>query len=221
MKLLAGPLSQRLREGAFCCPPALQTVVKRLVRDAVMTRPLRHRSRFAVVLNDAIRPLIVRLHDLGGPAHVARFVVAVVVDAVKRMLLGWPLPNVAQERMEVMPPLLADANASRPVVLEHSLSWLVAARVHLSPNHELGRDVSSGCESVRGTTLFGQFARQASTRLGMAVCQVASADRTANTTRALAQPSAVLASARKFANHRQASKLFTDHALYFTALRAA
>lgn len=83
------------------------------------------------------RPQIVRfrtvtdLYSRGCPSNITRHVVAVVVDAVK-CLVVWANAHVSQECGEVVPSLI-DSDSASAISVEARRGWLVAARHHIGP----------------------------------------------------------------------------------------
>ena len=72
----------------------------------------------------------------GRPAAVAGFVVAVVVDAIKRMYRRWTSSHVRQEVREVLP-AVTYGNAPPAVIPIRRISRIAASLSHLLPGVEL------------------------------------------------------------------------------------
>jgi hypothetical protein len=83
-------------------------------------------------LTTTVPATIRRLFLPRRPSYVGRFVIAVVVDSVKRMPGRRLLAHVSQERGEVPPPR-TDANATPTVAMKHGRPWIGAAGVHVLP----------------------------------------------------------------------------------------
>lgn len=66
------------------------------------------------------------------PATVARFVVAVIVNAVDRAA-AWPFAHVRQEVQEVGAPAIADRDSTGTVVAVRSVSTVIAPTIHGAP----------------------------------------------------------------------------------------
>ena len=79
--------------------------------------PVFHAHGFAVRGNHVVPAMIPGLFALCGPTAIFGAVVAVVVDAIYRVLGGWANSHVAQELLK-RSPLLGDTDASSSVVLE-------------------------------------------------------------------------------------------------------
>ena len=127
---------------------ANNVVVQGHVRNAKMSRSFGHGHRQAIELDHLVLADVVHLLALRGPATVARFVVAVAVDAVKRVAL-WSFAHVVQERTEVVQPLVAHADAAPAVERVGALSWVTTSFLGVSP-----RDVRRGeSADASGTVL--------------------------------------------------------------------
>lgn len=111
--------------------------------QADAARPLAQRVALAVVRQDAIRPLIVALLQLRRPAHVARFVVAVVIDAVERVAERWTRADIGVENFERIAPALAHADAASAVGLIGWIIRIVAALSHAAPCRVFGSGPAS------------------------------------------------------------------------------
>ena len=68
-----------------------------------------------------------------GPSTISGRVIAIVVDAVKRVLLGRTCAHVGVERRETSAPSFADANPSSSVVSEPLAVWVFAPVNHVRP----------------------------------------------------------------------------------------
>lgn len=131
--------SRRPGQGAFQRPAALQSVQQRVGTQAASSRPLRQIVRLAVKCQAVIRALVVHLLDACRPAHIARFVMAVRIDAVNRMLARWTKTDVRQKRREVIAPFIADADAAPAVMPKAFVRWIIASLFHLAPRPVFGR----------------------------------------------------------------------------------
>lgn len=96
--------------------------------------PSLHRIATALCYAILARPArVVVLHNASRPSHVAGFVVAVIVDAVKRQFRRWPLADVCEEGGKTLAPTFANLNASPAVIAERFLLLIVTARFHALP----------------------------------------------------------------------------------------
>lgn len=71
------------------------------------------------------------------PAHVARLVVAIVLDAIQRQVGRWTPTDVSQKRFETVTPLFAYGDATASVVAILGVVGVVAALQHRSPQNML------------------------------------------------------------------------------------
>lgn len=77
-----------------------------------------------------VDPGVVALFDFGSPTAIVRLVVAVIVDAVKRMTV-WAHTHVVEEILERFTPSGANLNTTCAVVLIFAAIRVVAATYHL------------------------------------------------------------------------------------------
>ncbi len=73
------------------------------------------------------------LHMGQYPFAIRRFVVAVVVDAVKRMTRGWAWTHIVIERLERLAPTLADSNSSASIARINVPAGILATLFHGFP----------------------------------------------------------------------------------------
>lgn len=106
------------------------------------------------------------------PATVAKFVVAVIVNAVQRVFRGWAPANISQEGFVGLLPLATDGNAA-PSVTGIPLMFRVATPLpHVDPCHVLGRPSAALGVAVRGQRLGAFVAVVAAAAHGLARRQV-------------------------------------------------
>lgn len=108
---------------------------------------------------------VVVLLDPRRPAHIARFVMAVVVDAIKRQVHRWTRADVRIEGGETLTPLLADLNTAAAVVLIFLGFGVVAPLQHVPPDGALRAQI----HAVRATFAIPD----AAARLRLAYAQTA------------------------------------------------
>lgn len=82
-----------------------------------------------------IRLSVVSLFAPSCPFAITRLVVAVVIDALKcvKTFTERACPHVIKKGFERISPSLTDCDATRPVVLEGRIRWVVATREHVLP----------------------------------------------------------------------------------------
>ena len=130
------PFRQGALNGPFLPPDA---VVENLLVQSEITSPFRKRSGFAAPIQNHVVASVVALFHASRPAHVARLVMAVVVDTIQGQLWRWPLSHVAQERSEIAPPRLHDRNPPTAVVVEQMVARVQASRLDAFPEGIFGR----------------------------------------------------------------------------------
>lgn len=89
--------------GHVCWPSEFHAIIDQLGSVSSFRRPLRNRCRASVYLQSEIVGLVVALLLVCGPAAVARFVVASVVDSVDGMLQRQRKPHVFLKIVERLP----------------------------------------------------------------------------------------------------------------------
>lgn len=141
-------------------PSATQSITDHVFWEPKMHRPLGDRHGATVPFDDAIRPAIVRLLNACCPAHVTRFVIAVIVDALDRMSSCWFRPHIVREGDKRFSPLIADGDSARSVSGETVGCRQMAAIIHAAPNSIRRRVRASVCgvalaEHVREETAAG------------------------------------------------------------------
>jgi len=82
---------------------------------------------------------VVRLLARRRPPDVSRFVVPVYIDSIERVRRRRLVADVRKEPQEVVPPLLADPNATTAVVMPIFLIRILAALDHREPRTIFGR----------------------------------------------------------------------------------
>lgn len=106
-------------------------------------------------------PLVHALFSGGGPSAVTRFVIAVYVNAVNRMLRGWARPHVLVEVLERLQPPIAHRDATTAIPREVFLRHSGATADHPGPRSIL----TALRESVRDRSGHQLLAAQAPTRM--------------------------------------------------------
>jgi len=106
----------------------------------------------------AERSFVLLLSASSRPSAIVRLVVAVVVDAINRVVLRCAA-HVMQEGIETSHPLFAHLDTPASVVTEDRQIWVSASRAHLNP-----RSILAALRlSVRRRTFDGSLDRQAAT----------------------------------------------------------
>lgn len=124
-------------------PSACKTPADSRCADACSPRPFRERQRKTVGRHGVNTARVIRLRLRSRPSHIGRLVVAVVVDAINRMLPTWPWSNIGVERLERVAPSVADGDTSSSVVGIALKSWIPASVLHANPDSILWRLGSS------------------------------------------------------------------------------
>lgn len=86
-----------------------------------------------------------------NPTAIARFVVALIVDAVNRVLGAGAWPHVGHEQGERTAPAIAHGNPTSAVILELVRVGVITPRQHRSPHAMLQRLAAAvGCHALSG-----------------------------------------------------------------------
>lgn len=140
-KKLAMPFLNWLSKSSFYCPSMRKPTKKGFVIDFQYFRPFGKTSRFAVVCEHHIGALIAGLRLFARPSDIARFVVAVIVNAVKAMALlaiMRKLRGVVNKCLRVCPPFVANRYASVPVIFVSGIERIVTSMNHFVPRRIKG-----------------------------------------------------------------------------------
>jgi len=89
--------------------------------------------RFSFILNASIGPFVILLNRRCSPSAVTRFVIAVVVNTVKRGVFR-SLPHISDEVFKRLSPSLADSNSASAIVGVSSGATAQAAANHSVPD---------------------------------------------------------------------------------------
>lgn len=108
--------------------------------DAYANLPSQHADRksSALVVNINRVGLIVCLLDGRGPSNISRFINAIHVYAIKRVLWRWSVAHVAQELNKRTTPLVANLNSPATVHVVVFTTGVVASSNHRPPCDVLG-----------------------------------------------------------------------------------
>jgi len=120
------------------------------------------------------------------PAAVTGFVVAVIVDTVKREA-GRFLAHVSEKVFKAVTPAVAHFDAAPAVVFKLLNFRIIAARFHLRPRAVCGAP-AAGCVAVGEISLAGYIAQQTPARSRISAAQVTGADGNLDTACATAAP---------------------------------
>lgn len=94
--------------------------------------PVHDRLRFAHVGQKHVALLVSVLRPLGCPVAIVRAVWAVVVDAVKRVIIAWPWSHVGQKSIKRIPAITNKYPASA-VTVESWMGFAPASVSHVHP----------------------------------------------------------------------------------------
>ncbi len=165
-------------------------------------RPLGKTSRRPLECQQVVFPTVSALLGACCPAAILRAVVAIVVDAINRMLRGGASPHVQEKHCEVFPSI-ADSDAASTVV--HVLG---RGRVAATGAHPLPDDVlRCTAQAVNRTCLAAR-----STVAAFSTAQIACAHKTFRSARTTTKP-IDLSVVRSFGQHCPPAKLLAGQVL--------
>jgi hypothetical protein len=135
---LGGALLARLRQSLFDRPSEPQASPDSRVGNTEFARPRDKWLRSSLMGQLVIAAPILLLFTPRRPTHVARFVMAVVVNAIQRVRWSWTWANVLVERGEAAAPPLAHRYPAPAVITIRLGVWVVTAGTSIVPNRMLG-----------------------------------------------------------------------------------
>ncbi len=93
------------------------------------------RARSSIrLVDDEIESEIVELHLRRRPSDIARFVISIVIDSIKRVLRRRSPPNIGQKCRVAVAPFLADCDPTASVVPVIRDGLVIATRAHSRPS---------------------------------------------------------------------------------------
>lgn len=145
-------------------PPSLKAPTKGCGFNPKLAAPLRMCLRDALKREESTGPAIIGLLCRAFPTHIARLVIAVVVNSSKCKTL-WAFPNVRNKQQKIMP-TFTHLDAAFAIVTVGSVLGVVAAR-----HHEMPCLVGPRSKQTMHVVALGLF-RKAATRTSTASTQV-------------------------------------------------
>ena len=168
------PKATSATAGSVSARPPCQVLVDGV--SELLTRKLNETTSGWVVtasvtakLRVAAKALIQLLFSLRRPSAITWLVVAVVVDAVDRVIGRRFLPHVGIERLERIAPAVAHANAASAVVVKGVIVSVVAPHLHPDPSAIL----NGFFHAVRASWVITErISTKATTALSQAVAKI-------------------------------------------------
>jgi hypothetical protein len=137
-----------LSQGSLNAPSVLKPEMHCALGKSNRPSPLGQRHGPAVEGNQSVQSSVPALLFCSGPSDVSRFVVSVVVDALKGVIHGRPRTHVSHEVGEAIPPTGAHVDAPSSVVAITGRVGIVTPGTHTAPAGVFGRKFSSLCKAV-------------------------------------------------------------------------
>lgn len=106
--------------------------------NSAFFRPISDGLPAAIYFYPAITPHVVTLLDNSGPANILRFVVTIIVDALKAVLATGTKTYIRYKVFECHP-ALTDSNSASTVMFKVVAILVRTALTHINPNLVLGR----------------------------------------------------------------------------------
>lgn len=157
-----------LAQGVGWSPAKAKAVIDCYVRNSGSLRPLGHGKRQAAGGEFYRLSAVANLLSRSRPAAVLRAVIAVVVNAVDRVLGTWLRPHVGKEVLKRFQPSLADCDASTAVAGEFVVVSAVASAIDRLP----ARMLRSPSHAVSAFALTCPLCLPASARLGVPTAEM-------------------------------------------------
>ncbi len=170
---------ERPCNGVDFTPPAFNALVGPSNANAGFLAPVSHAFRDAIDCDVVGSSGVSHLLLLCCPPTIPRFVIAMIVDAVNRVLWGWSWSNVHKEQCKIIPARAGFYSTSAIVGIRRVIG-VYASLSHLNPYSILS--------SFAPLVLFVYVVMGASATGNATPSQHASHDWTLNTARAFAQP---------------------------------
>lgn len=196
------PTADLLHKRRFWCRSFAQSVPYSAVRLTVNLTPFCKTLRFAVQSNQPIVPTTVPiLLFTRRPLAVCRFVIALAVNTVKRMICRRRYPHISDEVLK-RHPSVTDTNAHSAVSLVTNRIGVQAPLLHHRPNCIFPRL----CQSMRPFAFTTPFDSKASATLSVSVSQVSTSHARLLSTVTEAIPVRAFRFVRGQPHHRQTAK---------------
>lgn len=124
-----------------------EALPKAFYGHAVAIRPSSQGKIFSLIDQEGRFSSVVQLFFSESPAHIARFVVAIVINAVDRVFWRWSRPHIAQEGGERVAPRVTNANAASAVMMKKWRRRVMTPVFHIGPSTKL----RCFCDHVRSS----------------------------------------------------------------------
>lgn len=123
------------RQRAFDWPvKSPDAVAQSLIFYAEPFGPLPNGQRFTTVCVTRHAAAIQRLFYCRGPAHIARFIIAIIINALNTQSGARTMADVTKKDREVVAPFGADLNTTSAIILKLRVIRHVAAFFHRTPD---------------------------------------------------------------------------------------
>ena len=155
----------RLGQRLFWRPAVQQPMGERSTLHPNRLGPFSDCARLTHERNAMTATCVVALLPVSDPADILRRVMAVIVDAIQRVLRRRPSSNVADECLNRRTPLWAHLNPARSIEMVVAVCRILATTNDIRPQHVFRRLVAACRKSMAVTHAGGAFALEAATAL--------------------------------------------------------
>ena len=135
---------QRMRQR----PSSLQPLPKHQWAKAHSPRPFSYTQRLTAVREPSRYAAILHLLSLRRPPYVARFVMAVVLNAIELVFWTWFWTNVREKGCERLRPFVAHSDSTTAVMFKSRSVRIGAALLRVTPSAVFSRSVLSAVMSM-------------------------------------------------------------------------
>lgn len=136
-----------------CCqsflnrPTAFQSLQQTLMGDALSTRPFCKTQRYSIMCQPTRDGSVLLLFLRSCPSDIARFVIAVIVDSIKRVTRTRRTPNIIKKGLVIIP-TFRHANTACTVTVKQLMRRCLTACAHVLPGAPFARPCAVYCFAV-------------------------------------------------------------------------
>ena len=167
----------RRENSTLWSPSSLDAPFECAIWDAFFASPIFHALRFPFSGNPDGNATVSDLLVPRRPSAVVGAVVAIIIDAVKRVFRGWFRPHIGVEVLERFQPASANRYAPSPVSIEVFVIRIRASLFHAPPRRKFKRDSAISRASVLVVDLCRRLSLQTAARFTASLFQDAQRDR--------------------------------------------
>lgn len=186
--------AKRSRQGGLNAPATLQAKADHARSSSDVLRPFARGSGSSVERDGGVGARVLALFASCGPAAIVGRVRAVVVNALNRVIVGWPWPHIDQKSLKAVEPSSAHGDAAPAVVLEAFVARVDATLPRRRPHGVFGHGLTADFQADSCPKAFHAVA---ATTHRLTSLKVDATDRFGGTAIAPADPLTAVASAAR------------------------